>query len=289
MARIRSINPCAPKDEDVATLSIHARYVFAFLPCHADREGRLKDSAFTLKAEILPGDAVDMEAILAELAAARHIIRYTVDGRRFVQIRSFARHQSPHTREVSSMIPPPPAKAMSEHDLGSAEPPPGLAEFDTSGQPGLEGMSSSPSDPDPVPGSSPPLLSLRSDPEGARSNGQAKAITGHELRRIFGVIRCEHVGGLTWQTPNVAGGKDSAMAEVINADTMARADIAPTMNLLFKLAKDGKAGARSDLIVRDGSFAFGAWCAQWTSLREQVHGIALVATAKTDAPQYRKL
>ena len=112
MARKRNVNPDAPKDEDVASMTIWARYVWTHLPCHADREGRLKDSAFTLKMEILPADDVDMEAILAELAAKRHIIRYrSADGRKFLQIRSFSKHQTPHIREGASSIPAPAAGA----------------------------------------------------------------------------------------------------------------------------------------------------------------------------------
>lgn len=107
MARIRSINPCAPVDEDVATMSMAARYVWAYLPCHADREGRLRDAAFTLKLAICPLDTLDMESVLAELAARRHIIRYEVDGRRLIQIRNFSKHQKPHARETESRFPPP--------------------------------------------------------------------------------------------------------------------------------------------------------------------------------------
>src|SRR5262245_22943420 len=105
MGRIRLINPAAPLDEDVASMSLAARYAWAYLPCYADRDGRLRDSAFTLKASIFPGDNVDMEAVLSELAHARHIIRYVVDGRKYIQIRSFERHQRPHPREMPSEIP----------------------------------------------------------------------------------------------------------------------------------------------------------------------------------------
>jgi|GEM_PF-4350159 len=105
MARIRSINPSAPSDEDVATMSIHARYVWAYLPCFADRLGRLKDSAFSLKHDILPADDVDMDAVLNELAARQHIHRYEVAGKKYIQIRNFAKYQTPHVREVDSTIP----------------------------------------------------------------------------------------------------------------------------------------------------------------------------------------
>ncbi len=108
MARTRSINPAAPTDEDVATLSLAARYLWAFLPCHADREGRLRDQAFRLKLAILPTEAVDVNALLDELAERRHIERYRgSDGRRYIQIRSFHRYQNPHKNEVPSEIPAP--------------------------------------------------------------------------------------------------------------------------------------------------------------------------------------
>lgn len=105
MARIRSINPSAPSDEDVATMSLAARYVWAYLPCFADRLGRLKDSAFSLKHDILPADAIDMDATLEELATRQHIVRYEVAGKKYIQIRNFAKYQAPHVREVDSTIP----------------------------------------------------------------------------------------------------------------------------------------------------------------------------------------
>lgn len=107
MARVRSIHPGATLEEDVATMSMAARLAWAYLPCHADREGRLKDSAFTLKAAIFPADNLDMEAVLAELAERKHIIRYEANGRRYIQIRNFDRYQAPHVRETASAIPAP--------------------------------------------------------------------------------------------------------------------------------------------------------------------------------------
>ncbi len=107
MARNRIIHHLATRDVDVATMSMAARVLWAYLPCHADRSGRMKDSPFTIKAEIFPGDAIDVDALLGELAAKAHIIRYEVAGKRFIQIRSFARYQSPHVREKASDFPAP--------------------------------------------------------------------------------------------------------------------------------------------------------------------------------------
>jgi hypothetical protein len=108
MARRRSIQHTAPKDEDVAGMSLPARYVWAYLPCYADREGRLDDKPFYLKVEILPLDNMEMDSILDELALRKHIIRYTAkDGRKYIQIRSFLKYQTPHKDEAKSKIDPP--------------------------------------------------------------------------------------------------------------------------------------------------------------------------------------
>lgn len=122
MARVRSIHPGAPVDEDVATMSIYARHLWAYLPCHADREGRLKDAPFTLKLAILPTDDVNVSSLLDELATHGLIQRYESDGRKFIQIRSFAKYQTPHVREAESTIPAP-ALAVPRQTLAMASTP----------------------------------------------------------------------------------------------------------------------------------------------------------------------
>lgn len=126
MARVRQISPRAPKDEDLAALSWPARTAFYFLPCHADCEGRLEDRPKYLKSEIFPYDDVDMESVLAELAAPRmqnpgpFIVRYQVNGRRYIQVLRFYRYQNPHPNErkaydkarKSGDAIPPPAKDL---------------------------------------------------------------------------------------------------------------------------------------------------------------------------------
>lgn len=132
----------------------------------------------------------------------------------------------------------------------------------------------------------PSLSSGSGSDAGAGSEGRAgpAALTGFSLRKIFSEVRSRVVGGMPWQTPRVAEGKDASMAELINADQAALADVVPTIELLFKLAKAGRAGDRSDVVLRDGSFAFGAWCSQWTALREQLHGKGPDAAAAPGAP-----
>lgn len=104
--RIRSVKPEQTKDEALAALSVWARMLFAYLPCHADREGRLEDRPRVIKLEIFPWDDVDVNALLEELAP-KFVVRYAVGDRKYIQIRTFLKHQRPNNRELPSQIPAP--------------------------------------------------------------------------------------------------------------------------------------------------------------------------------------
>lgn len=108
MARIRSIKPELFMDDGLADVSIPARFLLAGLPCLADREGRLEDRPRRIQAQIFPYDAgVDVGALLSELARSGHIIRYVVDGERYVQVCDWEQDQRPHIKEAESAIPSP--------------------------------------------------------------------------------------------------------------------------------------------------------------------------------------
>lgn len=129
-----------------------------------------------------------------------------------------------------------------------------------------------------------------SDPDqtgaGARSNVDAVAtLNGYTLQKTFGRVRAREVGGLEWQAVKVVDGSATSMAEMINSDPTLAADVVPTMTLLFRKAKAGEAGKRSAEIVRSPSFAFGAWCDQWTSLREEIHGKAPASPKAKPPPE----
>lgn len=107
VARIRYIKPEFFDDEDLAAVSPLARLAFAGLWCQADRAGRLEDRPARLKARVLPHDDVSMDGLLTELARGQFIIRYVVDGKGFIQIRSWEKHQRPHVKEPASTYPAP--------------------------------------------------------------------------------------------------------------------------------------------------------------------------------------
>lgn len=123
MARARLIKPGFFTNDELAEVPLEGRLLFAGIWTIADREGRLEDRPKRIKAEVMPFDNIDTEALLADLESRGFITRYTVAGQRLIQVTSFLKHQSPHPREVPSKLPPPPcmpAEPMAEHHLGQA-------------------------------------------------------------------------------------------------------------------------------------------------------------------------
>lgn len=108
MARSRNIKPGFFLNDKLAEVEPLGRLLFAGLWCLADREGRLKDRPKRIKAEVLPYDSCDIDKLLNDLWRHGFIIRYEVDGDRFIQVVNFLKHQNPHHKEAKSEIPPPP-------------------------------------------------------------------------------------------------------------------------------------------------------------------------------------
>lgn len=109
MPRIRSIKPGFFKSEDVSALPLRARLTWIGLWTHCDDQGRTKDNARLIKGDIWPLDDVslrDIEEDLSTLAAAGRIVRYEVDGRRYLEIVNWSEHQK-IDRPTKSSIPGP--------------------------------------------------------------------------------------------------------------------------------------------------------------------------------------
>ncbi|WP_081275726.1 hypothetical protein [Stenotrophomonas maltophilia] len=126
MSRSRNIKPGFFQNEDLADLAFEYRILFQGLWCEADREGRLEDRPKRLKAAIFPYDNVDVESGLQSLALAGFIVRYEVDGKRYIQILNFVKHQNPHKKEAASVIPAIPGAeqcwTIQEHDIPEEDP-----------------------------------------------------------------------------------------------------------------------------------------------------------------------
>lgn len=122
MARQRMLHPRFFRDAELLALSPLHRILFEGLWCVADREGRLKDKPADLKIELLPGDACDVDQLLADLAEIGRIVRYQVGGGRFIWIPKFLEYQHPHRNEAPSTIPPPPAPAVGPRPSTQGQP-----------------------------------------------------------------------------------------------------------------------------------------------------------------------
>lgn len=105
--RARNLKPAFFKNEDLAELPFEYRMLFQGLWCLADREGRLQDRPKRIKADVFPYDDVDIVAGINALAEGGFLTRYAVDGRNYLQISNFVKHQSPHVKEAASTIPAP--------------------------------------------------------------------------------------------------------------------------------------------------------------------------------------
>jgi hypothetical protein len=107
--RARNIKPGFFKNEELSVKDPLARILFQGLWCMADREGRLEDRPARIKAEILPYDDCNVDSLLNSLASGEDpfILRYESDGRRFIQVIHFIKHQNPHWRENESTMPAP--------------------------------------------------------------------------------------------------------------------------------------------------------------------------------------
>lgn len=110
MARIRSIHPDACKSEKLAAASAEAERLYWRMATHCDDEGRAEDDPVLMAAFLFPrspqvdGDQVDVW--LDELAALGLIVRYEVDGDRYLAVTRWTDYQKPR-RVVESHIPSP--------------------------------------------------------------------------------------------------------------------------------------------------------------------------------------
>ncbi len=105
MARIRTIKPEFFLNEEMASLSAYHRLCFIGLLTQADKAGRLEDRPKRLRAVLFPFEDIDVDQLLTDLHKAHFVIRYEVKNVRYIQIRTFLKHQRPHHTEKESEIP----------------------------------------------------------------------------------------------------------------------------------------------------------------------------------------
>ncbi len=105
MARSRNIKPGLFDNEILGEADPIYTVLFAGLWTLADREGRLEDRPARIKKNILGYRNVDPCKLLTWLDHESFIKRYSVNGEKFIQILKWKKHQNPHHKEVSSVIP----------------------------------------------------------------------------------------------------------------------------------------------------------------------------------------
>lgn len=107
MARARNIKPGFFRNADLIELPPLTRILFAGLWTLADRAGKLFDRPKQIKMDVLPGDDYDVDSALNDLQKAGFIVRYVIEGKRYLRIENFGKHQNPHCKEPESEIPDP--------------------------------------------------------------------------------------------------------------------------------------------------------------------------------------
>ena len=107
MPRARNIKPGFFANEDLAEIDPIGRLLFIGLWTLADRDGRLEDRPKRIKGELFPYDNCDINALLDDLQKYGFILRYEVEGGKYIQIVNFSKHQNPHPKEPSKDFPMP--------------------------------------------------------------------------------------------------------------------------------------------------------------------------------------
>ena len=95
MARIRSIHPGLWTDEAFVSVSQAARLLFLGILNEADDQGAFAWKPLQLKMRLAAADTVDVVELLAELAEANIIKKYTMDGSGYGAVRNFREWQRP--------------------------------------------------------------------------------------------------------------------------------------------------------------------------------------------------
>jgi hypothetical protein len=111
MARIRSLKPEFWADEDLGELSRDARLLYMGLWNLSDEHGRLRGDARYIKGQLFPYDddldAKAIDGLIAALAGAGKVRRYSSANRSYLWLPNLAKHQRLEPDKVPSRLPDP--------------------------------------------------------------------------------------------------------------------------------------------------------------------------------------
>jgi len=107
MARSRNIKPSFFQNEQLGELEPIERIAFIGLWTISDFKGCVELRPKRLKIQLLPYDDCDFEKIVINLDKSGLIRNYSVQGKRYIKIINFEKHQNPHKneRDAGSEIP----------------------------------------------------------------------------------------------------------------------------------------------------------------------------------------
>lgn len=107
MARARNIKPAFFLNTDLSEVEPLARLAFIGLWTLADFKGCLECNFKRIKAQVLPYDECDFESLMNNLEQFRFIRYYIIQGKKYIKIPNFEKHQNPHKneRDAGSDIP----------------------------------------------------------------------------------------------------------------------------------------------------------------------------------------
>lgn len=143
MARIRTIKPEFFEDEVLSRLSAHDRLMFIGTWMLADKNGVLEYRPDWIKAKVFPyehGEATDASQVLPRLVLGGFLVHYEVEGRGYLQVRNFSRHQRINGKEAQTetRYPTPDNELAKEKHPGSTREAPGATPESQEGK-GREG------------------------------------------------------------------------------------------------------------------------------------------------------
>lgn len=99
MARARNIKPSFFTHDELAENTPLGRLLFIGLWTIADYKGELEWRPKRVKAQVLPYDDCDVDALAINLEKSGFIRFYSVGGSSYVHIVNFGKHQNPHKNE----------------------------------------------------------------------------------------------------------------------------------------------------------------------------------------------
>lgn len=110
MAERRMISKSISVSERVNSMSLFARLLFTWMIPHTDDFGRMTGSPMKVKALVVPmADETkdDVENALREMVEQDLIYWYSVDGKQYIQIKNFDKHQTGLHKRTKSQYPAP--------------------------------------------------------------------------------------------------------------------------------------------------------------------------------------